>query len=150
MNFVSELGNVIGKAPVIPVFGDGLYRLQPIALDVLARSMVDSLTMPETFGQTYEVGGPEKLTYREILKTIARAQGMSKKPLVNIPFAPVRFVASLLDKYSFFPLTRDQLTMLEHENIVQKEEEQIKFERTFTPRRVRFENGVQSFFASKP
>jgi uncharacterized protein YbjT (DUF2867 family) len=149
LNFVSELRNVISKAPVIPVFGDGKYRLQPIALDVLAKAMVDSLTMTECYGKTYEVGGPEKLTYREVLKTIATAQGMERKPFISIPFAPVRFAASLFDKFAFFPVTRDQLNMLEYENIVHRNEDQREFEATFQPRKVTFANGVKSYFAGK-
>lgn len=147
LNFVSELGNVISKSPVLPVFGDGMYRLQPIALDVLAKAMVDSLTMPETCGKTYEVGGPEKLTYRDILKTIAMAQGAGKKPVLSIPFAPVKFAASLFDKFAFFPVTRDQLTMLEYENIVKNDSDQRAFEGAFHPRVVRFADGVRSYFA---
>ncbi len=148
-NFVSELGNVIAKAPVLPAFGNGKYRLQPVALDVLAKAMVDSLTQPETYGQTYEVGGPDKLTYREILKTIATARGMSTKPIVSIPFGPVRFAASLFDKFAFFPVTRDQLTMLEHENVVESDADISMFDNTFHPRTVRFADGVRSYFAGK-
>jgi NADH dehydrogenase len=150
LNFVSELGKVIAKAPVIPVFGNGMYRLQPIALEVLARAMVDALMMPETIGKTYEVGGPEKLTYRDILKTIASAQGMGGKPVISIPFAPVKLAATLLDNYAFFPITRDQITMLQHENIVEQNKDETAFEETFHPRRVSFENGVRSYFAGKP
>jgi uncharacterized protein YbjT (DUF2867 family) len=148
-NFVSELGNVIAKAPVIPVFGDGDYRLQPVALDVLAKAMVDSLTMTETYGKIYEVGGPEKLSYRDILKTIAAAQGMSRKPILRVPFGPVKFAASLFDKFAFFPVTRDQLTMLEQENVVDSDADIAMFSNTFRPRTVRFTDGVQSYFAGK-
>jgi uncharacterized protein YbjT (DUF2867 family) len=149
LNFVSELGDLVRKAPVIPILGDGQYRLQPVALDVLAKAMVGALQMPETYNQTYEVGGPEKLTYIEIIKTIAIAQGMGSKPMVNIPFAPVRLMASLLDRFAFFPITRDQVTMLRHENIVEDEAKQVEFERIFTPRSVRFSDGVRQYFAGK-
>jgi uncharacterized protein YbjT (DUF2867 family) len=149
LNFVSELGNVIAKSPVIPVFGDGKYRLQPVALDVLAKAMADALTMPQTEGKTYDVGGPERLAYREILKIIASAQGMARKPMISIPFGPVKFAASLFDKFAFFPVTQDQLTMLQHENIVDPEAQRM-FEETFAPREVQFADGVKRFFAGKP
>lgn len=149
INFVSELGDVIRKSPVIPVFGDGKYRLQPVSLNVLARAMVSSLTMPETYGKTYEVGGPEKLAYRDILRTIAGAQGMSKKPMVSLPFGPFKFLASLLDKYPFFPVTESQLAMLESENIVEDPALERDFERTFKPEHRFFADGVKSFFAEK-
>lgn len=148
-NFVSELGDLIRKSPIIPILGDGLYRLQPVALDVLAKAMVDSLEQPETFGRTYEVGGPAKLSYVEIIKAIASAQGMSRKPMVRIPFAPVRMIATLLDRFAFFPVTRGQITMLQHENIVEDVRKQQEFEDTFRPRTVNFVDGVRSFFASK-
>jgi uncharacterized protein YbjT (DUF2867 family) len=150
LNFVSELADLVRKAPVIPILGDGQYRLQPVALDILAKAMVDALQMPETFSRIYEVGGPEKLTYIEIIKTIASAQGMGSKPTVKIPFGPVKLMASLLDQYPFFPITRDQITMLQHENTVEDEDKQLEFEQAFQPRSVRFAEGVTSFFAGKP
>ena len=148
-NFVSELGNIIRRSPVIPVFGDGKYRLQPIALEVLARAMVASLAMPESYGKTYEVGGPEKLRYRDILRTIADAQGLSKKPMISVPFGPFKFLASILDQYPFFPVTRGQLAMLEHENVVEDPAMQAEFEHTFRPEHISFAEGVKSYFASK-
>jgi len=148
-NFVSELGNVIRQSPVIPVFGDGKYRLQPVSLDVLARAMVASLTMPATYGKTFEVGGPEKLAYRDILRIIAAAQGMSKKPIVSLPFGPFKFLASLFDKYPFFPVTQGQLAMLENENVVEDPSLDRDFEQTFSSERKLFTDGVRGFFASK-
>jgi uncharacterized protein YbjT (DUF2867 family) len=149
LNFVSELGKVVRMAPVIPIFGDGKYRMQPVALSVLAKAMVDSLSNAETNGKTYEVGGPDQLQYRQILQTIARAQG-KKKPMISVPFGLMKGVASLLDRFPFFPVTRDQLTMLEHENIVRDPKLEREFNATFNPKRITFAEGVQRYYATKP
>jgi len=117
LNFIGELAGVIRHAPVLPIFGDGDYRMQPVALTDVSRVFLDSLEKSEAITQTFELGGPEKLRYEVILKLIASALH-KRRPAIHIPFGIVTFVASLFDRFPFFPLTRDQLTMLKNENIV--------------------------------
>jgi uncharacterized protein YbjT (DUF2867 family) len=148
MNFAGELGNVAKMAPFLPVFGDGKYRLQPVSIQEVVGSMVRALKMPETIGQTYELGGPEKLSYNEVMIQIATAMG-KRKPIVHIPFWMVRPIASLLDGFSFFPVTNDQLTMLLNENIVHDANEEAKFARTFGMEQMRFSTGMQGYFAKR-
>lgn len=147
-NFVSELGNVVRLAPVIPIFGDGNYRLQPVSLEEVSRSMVRALEMPSTVGQTYELGGPQKIAYKDILKVIASAQGL-RKPIVRVPFGVVSTAAKLLDTFAFFPITRDQIAMLKHENIVRFPNKEAEFRDTFRLAPHYFEEGVRKFFSSR-
>ena len=61
-------------------------RIQPIALrDVLAY-LVGCLLNPETAGQTFDIGGPEILTYREMMQGYAEARGLSKRIIFRVPF----------------------------------------------------------------
>ncbi len=148
MNFAGELGKVAKMAPFLPVFGDGKYQLQPISIQEVAGSIVRSLKMPETIGQTYELGGPEMLSYNEVMIQIAGAMG-KQKPIVHIPFWMIRPIASLLDGFSFFPVTNDQLTMLVDENIVRDTNEKAKFARTFGMEQMRFSKGMVGYFAKQ-
>jgi uncharacterized protein YbjT (DUF2867 family) len=61
-------------------------RIQPIALrDVLAY-LVGCLLTPETAGHTFDIGGPEILTYREMMQKYAEARGLAKRTIFRVPF----------------------------------------------------------------
>ncbi len=116
-DFVNKLAGYIRSYPAVPVIGDGLYRLQPIAADDVARCFAMALEMPATVGQTYELCGPQRLTYNELLDTIGLALGRKRVVKLPNPLALMKVVVPLLDRLPFFPITRDQMTMLVEENI---------------------------------
>jgi NADH dehydrogenase len=101
-DFVNKLAGFIRSYPAVPVIGDGRYRLQPIAADDVARCFAMALEMPETIGQTYEICGPDRLTYNELLDTIGRVLGMLVEENIcdgswqeTFRFAPERFEAGI-------------------------------------------------------
>ncbi|MFY4811145.1 NAD(P)H-binding protein [Haloarcula sp. AONF1] len=57
----------------------------PIAIDDVISYLIDVLDKPETAGETYEIGGPEVLTYAEILKRTGRLMGTGEPTIVPIP-----------------------------------------------------------------
>ncbi|GGK60323.1 NAD(P)H-binding protein [Haloarcula sebkhae] len=57
----------------------------PIAIDDVISYLVDVIDKPETAGETYEIGGPEVLTYAEILKRTGRLMGTGEPTIVPIP-----------------------------------------------------------------
>ncbi len=59
-------------------------RCQPIAVDDVVRYLVGVLDAPEATGQTYEVGGPDVLSYREMLQRVAAIEGRSL-PIMSVP-----------------------------------------------------------------
>jgi uncharacterized protein YbjT (DUF2867 family) len=60
-------------------------RIQPIALrDVLAY-LTGCLLNPETEGKTFDIGGPEVLTYREMMQEYAAARGLAKRIIFRVP-----------------------------------------------------------------
>jgi uncharacterized protein YbjT (DUF2867 family) len=119
MEFASRLCRDIVCSPLpAPLFFDGLwpgdagsFRLSPIHVKDVARIVVESLSDDETCGHTLELGGPEALTWRDILKRISAATGRAK-PMLPVPAWGVRRLAQAMDRFPFFPLTRDQLDML--------------------------------------
>ncbi len=142
ISFVNEIAKVTRTAPLLPIFGDGNYRMQPIALEVVADAVAKALNQKETIHQSYDLGGPEKIAYEEIMRLISRAEGKNK-PVVHIPFGLVEFMASLLDRFAVFPFTRDQLTMLKEENIVHDPAREREFNEIFHPRKITFLEGLQ-------
>jgi uncharacterized protein YbjT (DUF2867 family) len=82
---------------------------------------VKALDMPETAGRIIALGGPDALTWKDILQTIARAAG-TRKWAVPAPVLLLKGLAAALDQYAFFPITRDQLTMLMEGNTCDAQE----------------------------
>jgi NADH dehydrogenase len=78
----------------------------------VADGFIKALTMDETIGKTYEVGGPEELTYNDILDQIARALGRKAARNVHLPLALMKPMIRLMQNLPLFPVTMDQLTML--------------------------------------
>lgn len=145
-NFVSELASAVRMAPFIPVLGHGRFRMQPISVREVAKGMAMSLTMPETNHTVYELGGPDKIAYKDLITMVARAMG-SKKPVIHIPLALMKLAATLLDRFAFFPITRDQLTMLVNENIVNDPREEQKVLAQLGLPRQRFVEALSVYFA---
>ncbi|WP_141012471.1 NAD(P)H-binding protein [Nocardioides sambongensis] len=60
-------------------------RTQPIALDDVVRYLAGVIGREETFGETYEIGGPEVLTYLDMLRVAAEAAHEKPVPIVRVP-----------------------------------------------------------------
>jgi uncharacterized protein YbjT (DUF2867 family) len=129
-NFVGELVSAIKSAPIVPILGNGKFLLQPVSVDDISQTVVQSLSKPETIGKTYDIGGAKKMTYFEIITAIATAMG-TRKPRVHIPIFVIKTVAGVLDWLPFFPITRDQIQMLVEGNYVRDEKREREWRETF-------------------
>ncbi|MDX1744989.1 MAG: NADH-binding protein, partial [Halobacteriales archaeon] len=69
-----------GRLPVMVTPKWVRTACQPIGIGDVVRYLVDVLETPETAGETYEIGGPEVLTYQEVLTRTAALLG--KHPLI--------------------------------------------------------------------
>jgi len=115
--FISVLAKLIRRLPVVPVLGDGRYRLQPIPVEQVAEGFVRALRLQKSVGQTYEVGGPEPYPFVEILDRIGAALGRRTVKKIHVPLGAVKFVTRALGWLPFYPLTMDQIIMLEGESV---------------------------------
>jgi len=97
--------------PLFPVIGDGLYQMQPVAVGTVARAFASALELPATENRIYEVGGPEPLTFNEIIDTLAAVLGR-RVWKVHLPVWTMRLAAFWLGRFTWFPLTTGQLRML--------------------------------------
>lgn len=109
--FLNELGRLLRDTPFLPVPGDGRYRLQPVFVGDVAKGFADAILRPETGGRTFEVGGPERLSYVELLDRIAACNGRRARK-VHVPLSFLRPAVRLLERFERFPLTTEQLEML--------------------------------------
>ncbi len=115
--FVNMLANLIRKLPIIPVIGGGSYRMQPVAVEEVAISFVKALELPDTIGQTYQVGGSASYSYEEILDLTGAAIGREVVRKLHQPLFMMKPVIKLLEGAAAFPITNDQLTMMLEGNV---------------------------------
>jgi uncharacterized protein YbjT (DUF2867 family) len=139
-DFVNKLAGLLRGLPVMPVIGDGEYHLQPISADDVARCFVEALEKPETIGQSYELCGPDRLSYNELLDTIARVIGRKSVLKVKNPLTLMRLVVPVLQRFSFFPITTDQIEML-----VEGSDCDGSWRKAFGFEPVGFEEGIRSY-----
>lgn len=119
MEFCTQLkGQMIAPPLPAPLFYEGLFpwnagsfKMAPIYVGDVATIFIKSLTMPETVHQIYGLCGPETFDWKSIIGIIGRAIGKHKLTLPAPAFA-VKSMAALLDRFEFFPISRDQITML--------------------------------------
>jgi uncharacterized protein YbjT (DUF2867 family) len=98
-------------SPVVTVIGPGLQRSQPIWVDDVAAYFAASLERSDVAGNTYELGGPDIVTWNELYREIAHALG-KRRALAHIPFGVARTGARLTQSLPGAPLSADQVEML--------------------------------------
>jgi NADH dehydrogenase len=99
----------------------GEVLMSPVHVRDVADAFVNALADDSTIGECYVLGGPEVLSWPEMLRRIAAAVG-KKKLILPMPIGFMKLGATLLDWLPFFPVTRDQLTMLADGNTAEPDE----------------------------
>ena len=110
-------------APVTPITGSGKQRIQPIWIDDVAAYFAQGVDKSEAANGTFELGGPDAVSWNEFWARLKRALGQ-RRPSVHVPMALMRANALVTERLpGNIPLTRDLLTMLEHgDNVVSNDE----------------------------
>ncbi len=119
MEFATQLSAEIIDSPLpaplfhagLLPFGAGGFTLSPVHVTDVAAAFVAALQDPSTVGKTLHLGGPETISWREILSRLASARGRNKL-MLPAPALGVMAAAALLDRFESFPVTRDQIRML--------------------------------------
>ncbi|MFQ6004061.1 MAG: NAD(P)H-binding protein [Woeseia sp.] len=93
----------------------GKVLMSPVHVEDVALAFVKSFDDPSAIGRTYELGGPESLAWPDMLRRIAQAAGRDKW-ILPMPIRLMTLAATLMDRLPYFPVTRDQLTMLSEGN----------------------------------
>lgn len=115
--FTVRMSEMIRLSPVLPVIGSGRSKVQPIFIDDVAGCIVKATTTDSFLGRTFEIGGPEQLTYEEVTKTIADVMGI-RRPTVHLPMFFMRAAAKAAETVlPVPPVTTDQLVMLQEDNV---------------------------------
>ena len=106
-------------SPVTPIIGSGRQQIQPIWIEDVAAYFAQSVDKPEAANGTFELGGPDAVSWNEFWARLKRALGQ-RRPSIHVPMALMRANALVTERLpGNIPLTRDLLKMLEHgDNVV--------------------------------
>ena len=115
--FFNQLAAVARLMPVLPLFGRGDVRLQPVFVGDVAEAVARSLADASAPGKTYELGGPRAYTYRELLGLVLRQQGR-RRLLMPVPYVVWELLAALMAPLPRRPISRDQITLMKRDNVV--------------------------------
>jgi NADH dehydrogenase len=98
-------------APLTPVVGKGDTRLQPIWVEDVAQFFAQAVDAQGAAGRTFEIGGPDAVTWNEFYARVKRVLGV-RRGTMHMPVGLVRAGAAVVEHLPGAPITRDQLTML--------------------------------------
>jgi NADH dehydrogenase len=116
-NFVNRFAGMARLAPVLPVVS-GRTKLQPVYAAEVGRAVTAAALDPRRHGgKTYELGGPQVLTMRELMEWVVETTGRGR-PLLDIPDPIGRLIAKTTGWLPGAPITFDQWLMLRRDNVV--------------------------------
>jgi len=122
-------------SPFTGIVGSGNQRIQPLWIDDAGAYFAKSVDLPEAANRTFELGGPDVVTWNELWQRIRAALGIRRRPTVHLPTSLMRIPATVTERLpGNIPLTRDLLTMLETgDNVVTNDDAVQTFKLPLAP-----------------
>ena len=118
--FLNKLAAMGRQTPMLPLFGTGATRLQPVFVGDVAEACAKVLADPSTQGRVYELGGPRVYAYEELVRLVIERVGR-RTALLPVPFLVWDVLARVLALHPNPPLTRDQVKLMKRDNVVGRE-----------------------------
>ncbi|MBY6141474.1 complex I NDUFA9 subunit family protein [Leisingera daeponensis] len=115
--FFGDLRKLVARLPVIPLFGTGRTRLQPVWVEDVAEAVARVLEGPRAQRKIYELGGPDVFAYSDILQRLAARNG-HRRLLLPVPFVLWRLAAALMSLLPHPPVTQAQIALMQRDNTV--------------------------------
>jgi hypothetical protein len=108
--------------PIIPVFGKGKTRIQPIHVMDVAAAIQTIENDCRYRDEVLELGGPEVISINDFLKKIALSRGKKKPRVFHLPIGLIGFFLSILERvvYGLLPLTVGQLASFRNEGTAEE------------------------------
>jgi NADH dehydrogenase len=116
-NFFNQFAAMARFSPALPLIGGGHTVFQPVFVGDIAEAVAKLVAAGEANGKTYELGGPQKMSFREVLEYVLKVTGRSRL-LVPLPFPVARIIGTIAGLLPSPPLTADQVEMLKSDNVV--------------------------------
>lgn len=139
--FTNLFANLIKFLPVVNIPGAGKNLMQPVFIKDLVKAIVMAVKDYKFSSGNYEAGGPEKLTFNEIIDIICKVLG-KRRFKIHLPIVFLKPGALLMETFlPYPPITRDQLVMLEEDNVTKKN----TLKEVFNIEPTKFEEGIRSY-----
>jgi NADH dehydrogenase len=119
-DFFNRFAALARLSPVLPLIGGGHTRFQPVFVGDVASAIADAVDGKAKAGTTYELGGPEVRTFKQLMEFVL-ATIERRRLLMPLPFALARLQAQFLQFLPKPPLTPDQVELLRRDNVVSEE-----------------------------
>lgn len=118
-NFINLFNSIANFSPFIPLIGGGRTKFQPVYVMDVARAVVQVLQpkYANICGKVLELGGPNVLSLKEILQVMLNV-AHKKRCFLTIPFSVAEVQAAFMELLPKPLLTRDQLKLLKHSNVL--------------------------------
>ena len=116
-HFFNRFAEMAATTHIVPLIGGGATRYQPVYVGDVADAVLAALDRPEASGRAYELGGPEVLSFRQLMERMLDEIGRSRRQLISLPFPLARLIAAFAQFAPGAPLTPDQVTLLRHDNL---------------------------------
>jgi NADH dehydrogenase len=138
---INTLAGLVRRLPFIPVLGSGNSKIQPISVENVAKAFVGAIRNDESISKIYDLCGPEAFTWNELYDKLQAVLGTRKKK-IHLPLPIARMQAAVFEKFlASPPFTRDQLLMLQEDNVGDPK----PAERDFVLQEPKFEEGVARY-----
>jgi NADH dehydrogenase len=116
-DFFNRFAALARILPALPLIGGGHTRFQPVYVGDVAQAVVAALELEDCLGKIYELGGPQIYTFAELMRYMLRVVGR-RRLLPSVPFGLAKIQARFLELLPEPPLTRDQVELLQVDNVV--------------------------------
>ncbi len=116
-NFFNQFASLARILPVLPLIGGGETKFQPVFVGDVADLIARVIDGEAQQGKTYELGGPDVMSFKDILQYILDVTGR-KRLLLPLPFPVAMVQAAIMEWLPGQMLTRDQVRLLASDNVV--------------------------------
>jgi uncharacterized protein YbjT (DUF2867 family) len=116
-HFFNGFAALARRLPALPLIGGGQTRFQPVYVEDVVAGFAATLANPASRGQTYEFGGPQVYTFKELIEFVCATISV-RSLLVPLPFWAAELLGGLLQVFPKAPLTRDQVRLLRTDKVV--------------------------------
>jgi len=124
-DFTNKFAKMASVSPFIPLINKGLTKFQPVYVKDVAKAVYVVMNNNKYLGQTYSLGGPEVISFKEIIDFIL-LKIRKKRIYVPLSFPLIKLMAILFSISPSSPITFDQVRLLEKDNIVPEKEKGFK------------------------
>ena len=115
-NFFNKVAALARISPALPLIGAD-SKLQPVFVGDVAEVAARLIDKGVADGKTYELGGPEVKTMRQLMAYVVEVT-YRKRLLINLPFPVASLIGTCVGWLPKAPITADQVEVLKSDNVV--------------------------------